>query len=154
MALFPRFGMRVVGPTCAQDGSTPAHQAAIFGHTEALQVLIEGRADVNKTNKVSILCGDDRGCWAWPVFVADGADGLLDGLGWWLVGLSSFWSCLSKNKKCQTALLNATLNASTCSLFRPCQLHQIEAQMHSTYCRSPLSSRQTSLTQSSYLFMQ
>ena len=73
---------------CAQDGETPAHQAAEYGHTKALQVLIEARADVNKANDVSILRGADGGCWAWAVLMVDGADGLLDGLGWWLVEFS------------------------------------------------------------------
>ena len=75
MALLPFVGMVVVRPMCAQDGDTPAHRAAGRGQTGSLQVLIEARADVNKTNKVSILHGADGGCWAWPVLVVDGVDG-------------------------------------------------------------------------------
>ena len=61
MVPFPFVRMLVVRPMCAQEGDTPALFAAKTGHTEALQVLIEARADVNKADNVSISRGADGG---------------------------------------------------------------------------------------------
>ena len=71
-------GCLCFGPLCAQYGRTPAYRAAAEGHTEALQVLIEARADVNKADKVSIGRGSDSGVLALLGLVAlevDGASG-------------------------------------------------------------------------------
>ena len=71
-------GCLCFGPLCAQYGETPAHRAAQYGHTEALQVLIEARADVNKATDVSIGREADSGVFALLGLVAlevDGAGG-------------------------------------------------------------------------------
>ena len=62
-----RFSSLSSGDDCepamrAQIGQTPALWAAANGHPEALQVLIEARADVNTTGKVSISRGADGDC--------------------------------------------------------------------------------------------
>jgi ankyrin repeat protein len=35
-----------------QDGSTPAYEASVRGHTETLALLLSNNADVNAANKV------------------------------------------------------------------------------------------------------
>jgi ankyrin repeat protein len=42
---------------CAQDGWTPLHWAAVYGHVDAVRYLVDKGANINATNKVR-----ERGC--------------------------------------------------------------------------------------------
>ena len=49
-------GVRVLSECRVQEGCTPLHDAAHEGHIEAVQVLLDARADLNATNWMSAGC--------------------------------------------------------------------------------------------------